>query len=414
MNFWWLQSATTWTGSGSSPIGNELLGPSVPHRALRPQLARRRGTFQRGTVSNRIRELVRHSSMKSLLQRRIEASQDRPPIEADHHPGIGMTRRRRNNRASFAREVLGIWLIDFNVILSSKSMPRTKTWCRKHWTSLKCLPAASACHQPDEVPDLRGKARDGHQVGLCPICHSRKRRASRFALGGLREPLRCIFRHRAVCRLRRQVHQAEGTTASPGLRMERSMMQTPPTALPRTLLSSASSNGQSLHQSRPIMRARLLERTRRFAYLMLRHQCHFLNMPVHTMNSSSPTWGSLLEVVLMAKIKEAKASRRAKVRGKARRKGRASKAKVHREVPITIDYVGQSGWSQDYQFTWYWKQQRGCFWRWDWVRRFPSVAYWSHFLLLARRHAWLSSFGQALCPDWTIQIDDCKNGIRLE
>ena len=49
----------------------------------------------------------------------------------------------------------------------------------------------------------------------------------------------------------------------------------------------------------------------------------------------------------MAKIKEAKASRRAKVRGKARRKGRASKAKVHREVPITIDYVGQSGWSQD-------------------------------------------------------------------
>ena len=86
------------------------------------------------------------------------------------------------------------------------------------------------------------------------------------------------------------------------------------------------------------MRARLLERTRRFAYLMLRHQCHFLNMPVHTMNSSSPTWGSLLEVVLMAKIKEAKASRRAKVRGKARRKGRASKAKVHREVPITIDY----------------------------------------------------------------------------
>ena len=29
------------------------------------------------------------------------------------------------------------------------------------------------------------------------------------------------------------------------------------------------------------------------------------------------------------------------------------------------DYVGQSGWSQDYQFTWYWKQQRGCFWRWD-------------------------------------------------
>jgi hypothetical protein len=29
------------------------------------------------------------------------------------------------------------------------------------------------------------------------------------------------------------------------------------------------------------------------------------------------------------------------------------------------DYVGQSGWSQGYHFTWYWNQQRGWFWRWD-------------------------------------------------
>ena len=85
MNFWWLQSAATWTGSGSSPIGNELLGPSVPHRALRPQLARRRGTFQRGTVSNRIRgtcTTFKHEKPPPKKDR----SQSRPPSDRGRSP----------------------------------------------------------------------------------------------------------------------------------------------------------------------------------------------------------------------------------------------------------------------------------------------------------------------------------------
>ena len=50
-------------------------------------------------------------------------------------------------------------------------------------------------------------------------------------------------------------------------------------------------------------------------------------MPVHTMNSSSPIWGSLPEVVHTAKIKGAKASRRAQAKGKARRKEREARQK---------------------------------------------------------------------------------------
>ena len=91
------------------------------------------------------------------------------------------------------------------------------------------------------------------------------------------------------------------------------------------------------------MRARLLARTGRFAFHMLRHLCRCHSTPVLTMSSSSPTWESLHEVVLTAQIKEAKASTRA--REKVRVGGRASKAQAHREVTF-YDYVGQSGWTQ--------------------------------------------------------------------
>ena len=109
------------------------------------------------------------------------------------------------------------------------------------------------------------------------------------------------------------------------------------------------------------MRARLLARTGRFAFHMLRHLCRCHSTPVLTMSSSSPTWESLREVavVLTAQIKEAKARTRA--REKVRVGGSASKAQARREATF-YDYVGQSGWSQGYPFTWYWDQQHGWFW----------------------------------------------------
>jgi hypothetical protein len=66
---------------------------------------RRLGTFQRGTVSNGIKELARmmpaRSNMKSLHQRKTEVNQDPPPIVAGHHQGARMIRARRSSHANF-------------------------------------------------------------------------------------------------------------------------------------------------------------------------------------------------------------------------------------------------------------------------------------------------------------------------
>ena len=78
-----------------------------PHQALHRlhlQSARRRGTFQRGTVPSgrkaRVQMIPAHTNMRSLLPRRIEVSQGHPQTEANHHLEVGMTRTKRNNHAS--------------------------------------------------------------------------------------------------------------------------------------------------------------------------------------------------------------------------------------------------------------------------------------------------------------------------
>ena len=47
----------------------------------------------------------------------------------------------------------------------------------------------------------------------------------------------------------------------------------------------------------------------------------------------------------------------------------------------------------------------------DWVRRFPSAACWSHFLLLAGRRAWLSWIDQALRPRLNSPNNDCTTAF---
>ena len=54
-----------------------------------------------------------------------------------------------------------------------------------------------------------------------------------------------------------------------------------------------------------------------------------------------------------------------KGKGKGQSKGKGKQGKSPPGGVTFYDYVGQSGWSQGYHFTWYWNQQRGWFWRWD-------------------------------------------------
>ena len=136
-------------------------------------------------------------------------------------------------------------------------------------------------------------------------------RASRFALGSLREPPRCFLGHRAVCGLRRQVHQAEGTTAAPDLYTD-AMIKT---SFPMLL------------QSRRSMRARLLERTGRFAYLMLRHR---YARPHH--EQFEHNLGKLARGGPYGKDQGGKGQQKGTGKGKGQEKGKGSKAKAHREV----------------------------------------------------------------------------------
>ena len=90
MNSSWQRHAATWIGNASNPTGNELPEPSVPaHRALRLQLARRRGTFQRGTVSSGTQGLVQNDSCTFKHGKpppKKDRSQSRPSSERGRSP----------------------------------------------------------------------------------------------------------------------------------------------------------------------------------------------------------------------------------------------------------------------------------------------------------------------------------------
>ena len=54
-----------------------------------------------------------------------------------------------------------------------------------------------------------------------------------------------------------------------------------------------------------------------------------------------------------------------KGKGKGQSKGKGKQGKSPPGGVTYGDYVWQTGWSQGYQFTWYWNQQRGWFRRWN-------------------------------------------------
>ena len=88
---------------------------------------------------------------------RRQSSSSSGPVRTPSNYGCSETWP-RTTCGHVEKEVLGIWLIGCNVIFSSGSMPRTKTWCRRHETSLTGLPAALALSSTGRRPRSWGRS----------------------------------------------------------------------------------------------------------------------------------------------------------------------------------------------------------------------------------------------------------------